>query len=119
MTPERLRLVAPPETGIYLYRPPFATLAAIVANDAGTFWSEFGALEQVDAELTLVLGDFGLGADAVFALDYRADRSSPPVIRLHWRKRGTANGWVRCADTFAGFATLLGLVQSDDGYPSA
>ena len=51
---------------------------------------------------------FGLGSDAPILLDYRQGGSSTPVIRLQWRKP-EANVWARCADSFDGFADMLGL----------
>ena len=49
--------------------------------------------------------------DSPILLDYRQDRSNPAVIRLHWRLPPEPNVWVRCADTFDGFADMLGLEQ--------
>jgi len=66
-------------------------------------------LEEISPELTIIIADFGLGSDTVVALDYRADRDDPAVIRPLWRKRGQRNTWVRCAETFDEFADMLGL----------
>jgi hypothetical protein len=72
------------------------------------FWSTFAALEGISPELSVILGDFGLGSDAPILLDYRDDRSTPSVICLKWRKP-EPNVWVRCADCFDQFVDMLGL----------
>jgi hypothetical protein len=94
------------------------------------FWSKFGALDQISPELSVLIGDFGLGSDSPILLDYRRDVSAPAVIRLklnpihgetitNGRKKllGWANVWLRCADTFDAFADLLGLEQSVSSEP--
>lgn len=109
---ERIQLFAPEESTIFLYTPPFYTVAADIAGRQKrghhTFWSTHAALDSISPELSLVIGDFGLGSDAPILLDYRQGGSSTPVIRLQWRKP-EANVWVRCADSFDGFADMLGL----------
>jgi hypothetical protein len=109
---ERIQLFAPEESTIFLYTPPFYTVAADIAGRQKrghpTFWSTYAALDGISPELSLVIGDFGLGSDAPILLDYRQGGSNTPVIRLQWR-RPEANVWVRCADSFDGFADMLGL----------
>ena len=85
------------------------TLAEELGEIPDRFWSQFGALEEISPELTIVIADFGLGSDTVVALDYRADRDNPAVIRRLWREREQPNTWVRCAETFDEFADMLGL----------
>ncbi len=108
----RIQLFAPEESTIFLYTPPFYTVAADIAGRQKrghhTFWSTYAALDIISPELSLVIGDFGLGSDAPIPLDYRQGGSNIPVIRLQWRK-SEANVWVRCADSFDGFADMLGL----------
>lgn len=120
---ERVQVFAPDEDRIYLVSPPFSTVATrITQNDK--FWSKFGALEQISPDLSILIGDFGLGSDSPILLDYRRDVSAPAVIRLklnpihgetttNGRKKllGWANVWLRCADTFDAFAEMLGLEQ--------
>jgi hypothetical protein len=127
---ERIQLFAPEEEGIYLIWPPFHTVAERMRNAKRRrdgeewFWSTFAAPEGISPDLSVFIGDFGLGSDAPILLDYREDRSNPAVIRLkvnplfgetmpNDRKRvtGWANVWLRCADTFDAFADMLGLEQ--------
>jgi hypothetical protein len=121
---ERIHSFAPEEDRIYFVSPPFSTVATFISHEH-KFWEELGALEQIAPELSVLIGDFGLGSDSPILLDYRDDISSPSVIRLklnpllgrvmpNCRKelRGWANLWLRCADTFDAFADMLGLDQS-------
>lgn len=93
---------------VYLYAPPFHTLARVVAGGDG-FYSRFGALHELVPELSVAIADFGLGADAPILLDYRAGPTEPRVIHLEWADRGDANYWVVMAENFAEFVDLLGL----------
>ena len=43
---ERVHLFAPEENQVYLFAPPFCTVALRVSSDNANFWSKFGALEQ-------------------------------------------------------------------------
>jgi hypothetical protein len=120
---ERIQFFAPEQDQIHLLSPPFRTVATLVAH-GHTFWSRFGALEQISPELCVDIADFGMGSDSPILLDYRPDVSNPAIIRLKLnpvlgetlasgRKRvvGWANVWLRCADTFDVFADMLGLEQ--------
>jgi hypothetical protein len=79
---ERIRSVAADQDRIYFVRPPFSTVAALIAAQEGEFWSRFGALEQINPDLSILIGDFGLGSDSPILLDYRQDSANPSVIRL-------------------------------------
>ena len=103
---ERIQSFAPEQDRIYLFRPPFRTIAQRMSGAEGAFWSRWGALGEIAPDLALDIADFGLGADSAIVLDYRQE--NPPVIRLVWRKP-EPNEWVRCADSFDEFADLLGL----------
>lgn len=110
---ERIQLFAPEESVIYLYPPPFRTVAAHIDDvekrfGVDRFWATYAALEGISPELSLVVGDFGIGSDAPIVVDYRQVSSNPPVLRLLWRKP-EPNVWVRCADSFDEFANLLEL----------
>jgi hypothetical protein len=94
---------------IYLYAPPFHTVAQIVASGDRDFYSQFGALHELVPEASVEIADFGLGADATILLDYRAGRADPQVIHLEWADRGEPNYWVVMAPDFASFVDLLGL----------
>jgi hypothetical protein len=127
---ERIQLFAPEEERIYLVWPPFRTVAEIMRNAESRrdseewFWATFAAPEGISPDLSVCIGDFGLGSDAPILLDYREDRSNPAVIRLKVNPRlgetipndrkkliGWANVWLCCADTFDAFADMLGLEQ--------
>jgi len=70
------------------------------------FWSDpRTATHEITLELTLIIGDFGLGSDAPLALDYRPSPTKPRVIRLRWGNDG--NHWVQVAETFGQFASHL------------
>ena len=103
---ERIQSFAPEQDRIYLFKPPFRTIAQRMSGAEGAFWSRWGALGEIAPDLALDITDFGLGADSAIVLDYRQE--NPPVIRLVWRKP-EPNEWVRCADSFDEFADLLGL----------
>jgi hypothetical protein len=98
--------LAPGEDSLFLDPPPFRTLASVIAENR-QFWDEHGALDEIDPELALVIGDFGLGSDAAIVLDYRRRRDEPSVLRLAWTADG--NHWVEAAPTFEEFARLLRL----------
>jgi hypothetical protein len=103
---ERIQSFAPEENRIYLFSPPFRTIGQRLNGGEGAFWLQWGALREIEPDLALDIGDFGLGADSAIVLDYRHEK--PPVIRLLWRKP-EPNVWVRCANSFDEFADLLGL----------
>ncbi len=106
---ECIQVFAPEENKIVFYPPPFITIADELTGDPTGYWSRWGALEEISPELTIAIGDFGIGSDTAVALDYRPGRSNPAVIRLLWREPQKPNTWVRCADSFDELADLLGL----------
>ncbi len=107
---DRVREFAADETLICLQPPPFPTIAEERAKGgAGHFWERHGALDQIDPERALIIGDFGIGSDSPIILDYARNRSSPPVLRLRWGARGQRNEWVQGARDFNQFSEMLGL----------
>jgi hypothetical protein len=76
VTKERIQSFAPEQDRLYLFRPPFRTIAQRMDGREGTFWSKWGALAEITPELALDIGDFGLGADSAIVLDYRYE--NPP-----------------------------------------
>jgi hypothetical protein len=112
---ERIHLFAPEEDRIYLVAPPFCTVTKRRQNQGKEkFWNRFAAPEGISPELSVDIGDFGLGSDSPILLDYRENSNKPAVIRLKWRTAvGLPNVWVRCADSFDEFADMLGLDDSD------
>jgi hypothetical protein len=109
---ERIHRFAPEEHLLVLYPPPFFTIAEDLIGDTTKYWSRFGALNEIIPELIVPFGDFGMGSDTSLALDYRADRENPAVIRLLWREYEQPNTWVRCTDSFDEFADILGLATA-------
>lgn len=106
--PERVAALAPEEELLYLYMPPFSTVRkAARKND---YWNHHHcAPHEIDFDLSLIIGDFGLGSDAPILLDYRTSATIPRVIRLKWSENGKSNRWVHMADDIAHFVDALGL----------
>ena len=98
--------LAPGESELFLEPPPFRTLATEITGNP-QFWAEHGALDEIDPELALVIGDFGLGSDAAIVLDYRRSADEPAVLGLAWSDEG--NHWVELAASFDEFVRLLRL----------
>lgn len=99
-----IRLFAPEEEKIYFYPPPFLTVGQHRAKTS--FWSDpHAAIHEIKPDLTLMIGDFGIGSDAALLLDYSQTAANPRVIRLKWAQEG--NHWVEVAATFDQFATML------------
>jgi hypothetical protein len=94
---------------IYLYAPPFRTVAKVVAGGGRDFYAGSGALHELVPEASVAVADFGLGADALILLDYRAGPADPRVIHLEWADRGEPNYWIVMAPDFASFVDMLGL----------
>ena len=105
----RIQQLAPEETSLYLLTPPFRTVAECAASN--DFWLRpEAAASEIDFDLALDIGDFGLGSDAPILLDYRTDPAEPRVLRLRWSERGDSNHWVEAAPSFEAFARILGLL---------
>lgn len=92
--------------GIYLYPPPFRTLA-----NGGTdqFYRKYGVMDQIQPELAVGIADFGIGADSPILLYYKKSKMEPVVINLDWDGDGNATTWVVMAESFSEFIDLLGL----------
>jgi hypothetical protein len=109
---DHVQRFAADETVICLQPPPFSTIAQVRAvGGAGDFWERFGALDQIDPERALIIGDFGLGSDSPIVLDYARNPSNPPVLRLRWGSQGKGNQWVQGARDFDELAQMLGLAE--------
>jgi hypothetical protein len=104
-----IQQLAPGESTLFLYHPPFAVLARGLVGEGDLFYKRFGALDQIVPEATIEIADFGIGSDSPVALDYRESTEEPRVIRLQWGRGGQANHWVPMAPDFATFAKVLGL----------
>lgn len=106
----RIKIVAPEQNKMYFVRPPFYTVAGRCKGEEKKFWSKFGALEDIEAKLSVIIGDFGIGSDAPILLDYRKNRLSPTVIRLKWNHGvEQRTQWLLCANNFDEFADILCL----------
>ena len=106
---ERLQKLAPEESHLYLYPPPFHTVSQIMTGPGADFYSRFGAVTDLIPQMVIEIGDFGLGSDAPILLDYRDNLSVPRVIRLLWPGDGVPNRWVIMAPDFHAFIKVLGL----------
>lgn len=96
---EIVRQFAPDEEAIFLYAPPFATIAE--ARKHNNYWEhERSAIGEIDPGLSLIIGDFGLGSDTAIILDYRA--AQPRLLRLQWGAE--ENHWVDCGLSVAELA---------------
>ena len=73
----------------------------------GKFWSDFGAVREINPDYAVLIADFGHGSDAPIALDYRKNENEPSVIRLRWAQKGKGNHWIEVAPNFATFATFI------------
>lgn len=113
---EIVQSFAPEEEKLYLSAPPFRSMRTEIDIE-GQFrgahkqgWIKRGALDTIDLDRTILIGDFGLGSDAPIALDYRCSETEPSVIRLRYAKEG--NQWVEVAPTVAQFIALLKIRAS-------
>lgn len=115
VAPGRVRRFAAEETLICLQPPPFPTIAREVSAagpGAGQFWRQFGALHQIIPAKAVIIADFGIGSDAPVILDYAADTTNPPVLRLRWGPDRNTE-WVLGARDFDEFADMLGLTGEE------
>jgi hypothetical protein len=77
---------------------------------SNAYWMDpMAAPWEIDFDLALDIGDFGLGSDAPILLDYRENSETPRVIRLRWSYKGRANHWVMMAPDFESFVSELEL----------
>ena len=110
---ELVERLVPGESQLFLLPPPFRTIAERCGGGERdgcerNFWQEYGALDQIDAERAVVIGDFGFGSDAVIVLDYR-QAPSPSLIRLAWTDGALRPSWVPFFATFSEFARAFQL----------
>jgi len=110
---ELVQRLVPGEDQLVLRPPPFRTIAERCEGagpDGGErkFWQEYGALDQIDPKRAVLIGDFGLGSDAVIVLDYR-QAPSPSLIRLAWLDGALRPRWVPFFAVFSEFARAFQL----------
>src|SRR5579871_5258589 len=100
---QRVRDLAPDESLIYLYPPPFDTVASALERSNAIFYHQFAALDQIIPEKAIEIGDFGLGSDTLIILDYRISTTEPRVLRLCWPGNGRPNHWEMMSPDFPSF----------------
>jgi hypothetical protein len=108
--PERVRRLMPGESDLYLLAPPFTTIR--IRSEHEPWWlSADAAAHEIDVDLAIDIGDFGLGSEVPLLLDYRDRMDRPRVLRLcrSDEASGDANHWVEVAPDFASFVRALGL----------
>jgi hypothetical protein len=99
---EIVRTFAPDEETIVLYPFPFSTVGE--ARRSNKYWEDVrSAIGEIDPDLSLIIGDFGLGSDTAIILDYRT--LSPRLLRLQWGAH--ENHWVDCALSIAELAAHI------------
>ena len=104
---ENLKHIIPEEETIYFRRPPFQTVRQELESDTSNYWSEFGAVSELNPDLSVIIGDFGIGSDAPLILKYESQKSTPSVWKLVWAKKG--NYWREVSPSFEEFMEALGL----------
>ena len=99
---ESVRKFAPDEERIFLYPPPFATVAEAAKHNK--YWEdERSAPGEIDPERALLIGDFGLGSDTAIILDYRT--GTPRLLRLQWGDK--ENHWIEFGIEISELASLI------------
>jgi len=108
---EIVRTFAPDEETIVLYPYPFSTVAD--ERRSNKYWEDKrSAIGEIDPDLSLIIGDFGLGSDTAIILDYRTGKSR--LLRLQWG--ADENHWVDCG---LSIAQLAAHVRSQRAEPVA
>jgi hypothetical protein len=64
---------------------------------------------DIDPELSVLIGDLGIGYDQPIALDYRSSMEDPAVLTFEWSDTARDNRWVKVAINIREFADLIGL----------
>jgi hypothetical protein len=103
---ENLKKIAPDENYIFFYPPPFDIVSFLVEKNK-EFWVKYGAIESIEPDKCLMIGDFGIGSDAAIILDYSIDLQCPSVKRQVWNKEG--NYWATIASSFEEFIDKIEL----------
>ena len=94
-----------------LKAPPFLRLSAMA--ESNPWWYECGALRHFDPAGAVVLGDFGLGSDAVFVVELQPGSTPGRVLRMRWHARGPE--WVEWFSSLGRLVTELGLGADLEG----
>lgn len=100
---EEVKALFPDECKVCFYPPPFETVQTYIDRGETDYWFRPEVkLHEIDPLRVLILGDFGIGSDTVFGLDYRW--LPPRVMKLQWD-----TGWVTVAKSFAEFSEMFKL----------
>jgi len=99
---EFLGRLSPAQHGLYLFAPPFLTVRERSIHEEFWQWPEADPT-GIDFDLTLDIGDFGLGSDSPILLDFSSDMNRPTVIYLLWSSDGSPNRWVQLSESFDRF----------------
>jgi hypothetical protein len=106
---ELVKLIATDESYIYFYTlNSFITMREEISGNED-FWTEVGALDEIDIDKCLIIGDFGIGSDSPIVLDYSEDAIKPVVKRLVWESELVLNHWGIIAKDFKEFIDILKL----------
>src|SRR6266436_1368346 len=109
---EIVRTFASDEETIVLYPYPFSTVQE--ARRTNKYWEdERSALGEIDPELSLIIGDLGIGSDTAIILYYRKEK--PRLLRLQWGAE--ENHWVDCGLSIAELADHIRKQKAEPGAP--
>ncbi len=105
----------PEEYTIYFFPPPFTTINRLLKKGDSYYLSPEvnKSLDEIDLDKTVIIADFGLGAESELALNFSENNENPSVIRLKWfydfEKNLRWAKWVKVTDSFDEFAKLAGI----------
>jgi len=100
---DTVKKIFPEEEQLFFSTLPFMTVAQLLKTSEKRYWqSPPVKIEEIEPENTLVIADFGMGADTALAFDYRFEE--PKVIKLIYNK-----GWVTVAENFRELSEKLEL----------
>jgi hypothetical protein len=102
---EIVKKIVPGENSIYFNSiESFSLLSDEISYDYD-FWKNEGALDKINPEMCVIIGDFGMGSDSPIILDYSDNINMPKVKRLIWLENG--NYWEKLADNIDDFLFKL------------
>ena len=113
-----IKHIIPEEETVYFFNPPFITIKRLIDRGDSFYLSNEvnKSLDEIDESKTVIIADFGIGADAELALDYSKSSYNPSVIRLKWIYDHENNikwaKWVKVSKNFDEFVRLTGLSES-------
>lgn len=82
---------------------PFKKISDTLLGE-GNFWNQWGAINQITPELTLIIADFGIGSDTCLILDYRENIDTHSLCRLVRNNRDKdGNYWEKVSNDSENF----------------